>query len=193
MTGSINEHAPALAAEWRRLGRAATFVALLTAPAFFLVLYDSNRLGLVASLIITIAAVIIFRGLVEVIVRKLIPSPSLYGADQGLMEQDLVARRRYWFWRTKFRRLPMWILAIVLAAGAVPAAVRVRRRQRAVLPPVRRAAPDLPAGHPAPAGAGVRPAAAAAVHQRLHPVRAVPVHGRRAGSAATSPATPAGA
>jgi ATP-dependent Zn protease len=117
MTGSINEHAPALAAEWRRLGRAATLVALLTAPAFFLVLYDSNHLGLAASVLITIAAIIIFRGLVEVIVRKLIPSPSLYGANQKLMEQDLVARRRYWFWRTKFRRLPIWILAILVLLG----------------------------------------------------------------------------
>ncbi|HZE04423.1 MAG TPA: AAA family ATPase [Solirubrobacteraceae bacterium] len=115
--GSINEHAPALAAEWRRLGRAATIVALLTAPAFFLVLYDSDRLGPALSLIITIAAVVVFRGLVEVIVRKLIPSPSLYGADQQLMEQDLIARRRYWFWRTKFRRLPMWILAILVLLG----------------------------------------------------------------------------
>jgi len=114
MTGPINEHAPALAAEWRRLGRAATFVALLTAPAFFLVLYDSDRLGLVPSLIITFAGVVVFRGLVEVVVRKLIPSPSLYGANQKLMEQDLVARRRYWFWRTKFRRLPMWIAAILI-------------------------------------------------------------------------------
>src|SRR6201996_2137320 len=117
MTGPINEHAPALAAEWRRLGRAATFVALLTAPAFFLVLYDSDRLGLAPSLIITFAGVVVFRGLVEVVVRKLIPSPSLYGANQKLMEQDLVARRRYWFWRTKFRRLPMWIAAIFILLG----------------------------------------------------------------------------
>jgi cell division protease FtsH len=112
--GSINAHGPALAAEWRRLGRAATFVALLTAPAFFLILFDSERLGLLLSLIITLAAVVIFRGLVEVVARKLIPSPSLYGADQRLMQQDLVARRRYWFWRTKFRRLPMWILAVLV-------------------------------------------------------------------------------
>jgi ATP-dependent Zn protease len=114
MTGRINEHASALAGEWRRLGRAATFVALLTAPAFFLILFDSNHLGLAASLIITILAVIIFRGLVEVITRKLIPSPSLYGADTRLMEEDLVARRRYWYWRTKFRRLPMWIVLALL-------------------------------------------------------------------------------
>ncbi|HWE09317.1 MAG TPA: AAA family ATPase [Solirubrobacteraceae bacterium] len=117
MTGSINEHGPALAAEWRRLGRAATLVALVTAPAFFLVLFDSNHLGLILSLIITIVAVVIFRGLVEVISRRLIPSPSLYGAHQSLMAQDLLARRRYWFWRTKFRRLPMWILAVLILLG----------------------------------------------------------------------------
>ena len=26
-----------------------------------------------------------------------------------LKEEDIVARRRYWYWRSKFRRLPMWI------------------------------------------------------------------------------------
>ncbi|MGL1608678.1 hypothetical protein ACSTIN_23055, partial [Vibrio parahaemolyticus] len=66
--------AAALAHEWRRLTRAATIVALLTAPAFFLVLYESNHLSLVASLIITVLAVLIFRGLVEVVTRKFIPS-----------------------------------------------------------------------------------------------------------------------
>ncbi len=59
-------------------------------------------------------AVVIFRGLVEVVTRKLIPSPSLYGADASLKQEDIVARRRYWFWRGKFRRLPFYILAIVL-------------------------------------------------------------------------------
>jgi cell division protease FtsH len=114
MRGPINEHASALAHEWRRLTRAATAVAILTAPAFFLVLYQSNHLSLVASLIITVLAVLIFRGLVEVVARKLIPSPSLYGADQSLRDEDIVARRRYWWWRTRFRRLPYWIGAILL-------------------------------------------------------------------------------
>ena len=114
MRGPINEHASALAHEWRRLTRAATAVALLTAPAFFLVLYESNHLSLIASLIITVLSVLVFRGLVEVIARKLIPSPSLYGADQSLREEDMVARRRYWWWRTRFHRLPYWIVAILL-------------------------------------------------------------------------------
>ncbi len=114
MRGPINEHASALAYEWRRLTRAATAVALLTAPAFFLVLYESNRLSFWWSLIITFIAVIGFRGLVEVIVRKLIPWPSLYGANASLKEDDLVGRRRYWYWRTKFRRLPVLIGIIFL-------------------------------------------------------------------------------
>src|SRR5579862_6869923 len=114
MTGAINEHASALAQEWRRLTRAATFVALLTAPAFFLILFDSNHLGLIPALLVTVVAVVMFRGLVEVVTRKLIPSPSLYGADPSLKQQDIVARRRYWFWRGKFRRLPFYVLFVLL-------------------------------------------------------------------------------
>src|SRR5271165_6802024 len=114
MGSPMNEHASALASEWRRLSRAATAVALLTAPAFFLILYESNHLNLVLALIITALAVVTFRGLVEVVVRKLIPSPSLFGADESLKADDIVARRRYWYWRTKFRRLPFWIGFIFL-------------------------------------------------------------------------------
>jgi ATP-dependent Zn protease len=117
ITGRINEHSSALAQEWRRLTRWATVVALFTAPAFFLILYDSNHLGLIVSLIVTALAVVTFRGLVEVVTRKLIPSPSLYGAGEGLKAQDIVARRRYWFWRGKFRRLPVYVLAILALLG----------------------------------------------------------------------------
>ena len=113
LRGPINEHATSLAYEWRRLTRAATFVALLTAPAFFLVLYDSNHLSLIASILLTGLAVLLFRGLVEVIVRHFLPWPSLYGAGAELKEEDIVARRRYWYWRSKYRRLP-WLIAAVL-------------------------------------------------------------------------------
>lgn len=117
MRGPINEHASALAYEWRRLTRAATVVALITAPAFFLVLLDTNHLSLVWALIVTVVAVLMFRGLVEVVARKLIPSPSLYGADASLKEEDIVARRRYWYWRTKFRRLPVYVAILFALLG----------------------------------------------------------------------------
>jgi len=116
--GPINEHAPALAREWRTLTRAATGVALLTAPAFFLVMYDSDHASLALALIIAVLAVLLFRGLVEVVARKLIPSPTLYGADESMRKDDLVARRRYWYWRTKLRRLPVYALIIAAVLGA---------------------------------------------------------------------------
>jgi cell division protease FtsH len=111
---AINQEASLLANEWRRLTRAATAVALLTAPAFFLVLYDSNRLSWLASVIITVLAVLIFRGIIEVVARKLIPGPSLYAADDAVKADDVVARRRYWWWRTKFRRVPALILVVLV-------------------------------------------------------------------------------
>jgi hypothetical protein len=116
LRGPINEHGNALAVEWRRLTRAATFVALLTAPAFFLVLYESNHLGLLASILITALAVFMFRGLVEVVTRHFIPWPSLLN-NQELREDDIVARRRHWFWASKYRRLPFWIVAVFIFLG----------------------------------------------------------------------------
>jgi cell division protease FtsH len=95
----------ALATQWRQLTRAATFVALLTSPAFFVILYQRNGWGMLGALAVTAVAVIAFRGLVDVVARKLIPSPSLYGADQRLAAEDIIAKRRLWYWRTKYRRL----------------------------------------------------------------------------------------
>ncbi|MDQ6840955.1 MAG: AAA family ATPase [Actinomycetota bacterium] len=112
--GRINDHSSALAHEWRRLTRAATAVALLTAPAFFLVLFESNHLSLLGSLIITALAVVMFRGLVEVVARKLIPWPSLYSADDRLKQDDLLARRRFWYWRSRFRRLAALAVFLLL-------------------------------------------------------------------------------
>jgi ATP-dependent Zn protease len=117
LSGAINEHASALAHEWRRLTRAATAVALLTAPAFFLILFDEDHWSLAASIIVTALAVVVFRGLVEVVARKLIPWPSLYGAEESLKKDDLIARRRHWYWRTKFRRLPFLIAFLFALLG----------------------------------------------------------------------------
>ncbi|HWC85885.1 MAG TPA: AAA family ATPase [Solirubrobacteraceae bacterium] len=95
----------------------ATGVALLTSPAFFLVLYDTDHASFVVSLIVTALAVVVFRGIVEVVARRLIPSPSLYGADDSLRQDDLVARRRYWYWRTKLRRLPIYAVIVFGVLG----------------------------------------------------------------------------
>src|SRR3954454_13853071 len=99
------EQRNALATQWRQLTRAATFVALLTSPAFFVILYQRNGWGMISALVVTFVAVISFRGLIDVVARRLIPSPSLYGADQRMADEDVIAKRRTWYWRTKYRRL----------------------------------------------------------------------------------------
>jgi cell division protease FtsH len=107
-----NDSALALAREWRRLGRAATFVAVLTSPVLFTMLYSGANWGLLPSLAGTIAGIAIFRGLIDVIAHRLIPAPTLYGANSELKDEDVVSRRRVWYWRKKFRLV--WRLAVVL-------------------------------------------------------------------------------
>jgi len=105
-----------LAMEWRRLRRAATIVGLFTAPAFFIWLYSGLGVSLPLALIFTAFAVAAFRGLIDVVVRRLLPWPSMYGADDELAEEDVVARRRVWFWRKFFKRL---LITAALLLGAL--------------------------------------------------------------------------
>jgi ATP-dependent Zn protease len=111
----VNDQAISLAREWRMLGRVATAVALLTSPALFTLLYGTYDWPLGWALVGALAGVVIFRGGVDVIAHRMIPSPALYGAEEALKEQDVVGRRRLWYWRHKFK-IWFWvglILAIV--------------------------------------------------------------------------------
>ncbi len=92
-----------LAREWRRLGRLATWIAVLMSPAVFVVLYGSYNWKLRYALLVTIVGVIAFRGLVDVIAHKFIPRPGLFDADKESRLQDAQERRRMWFWRGKWR------------------------------------------------------------------------------------------
>jgi len=102
----------ALALEWRKLTRAATFVAVLTSPMVFAVLFYAHRWSFIASVIGTFVCVIAFRGLIDVIAHRLIPRPSIYGADRRLLEEDATARRRVWYWRKKFRHT-LWLVGTI--------------------------------------------------------------------------------
>jgi ATP-dependent Zn protease len=107
------EESLALAREWRRLGRAATAVAVLTSPLMYWALREQLDLSVGLSIVLAFLAVGAFRGLVDVLAHWLIPSPSLYGAEAELAEQDVVSRRRLWYWRRKYRRL----LTLAVVAG----------------------------------------------------------------------------
>ena len=112
LPGSADAAEPTLADQWRWFTRAATLVAFLTSPVFFLLLYKREGWGLGWALLATAAAVLLFRGFIDVMSRKVIPWPSLFGADGRLKEEDIVARRRAWYWRRKIRRLSYGVVII---------------------------------------------------------------------------------
>src|SRR5919109_1304364 len=115
MNRRVNEHSIALAREWRRLGRAATAVAVITSPALFVALYDRAGWPIAWALLGTLLGVAAFRGLIDVLAHKPIPAPSLYGAERELRGEDVVSRRRLWYWRRKYRRLT-WLFAVFAVA-----------------------------------------------------------------------------
>ena len=62
--------------QWRRLSRAATFVALMTSPAVFIWLREVQGWSTLWSFVGTFFAVIAFRGMVDLVFRRAIPWPS---------------------------------------------------------------------------------------------------------------------
>jgi cell division protease FtsH len=118
----------ALAAEWRRLARGATFVAILTSPATFALLHVANDWSIGWSIVGTILIIAAFRGLIDVIAHRFVPRASLYGAGRELLDEDIVSRRRLWWWRSLYRRLiqlTLWLgipwLILYAINGTTPA------------------------------------------------------------------------
>ncbi|WP_027008193.1 AAA family ATPase [Conexibacter woesei] len=122
MAGEEGTARQALAFEWRRLGRAATVVAVLTAPALMAVFVVANDWPWGWALLATIVCVTAFRGLIDIVAHRLIPRPSLYGADRDALLDDATARRRLWFWRGKYRLL-IWLLVIVFGVLGIVALI----------------------------------------------------------------------
>jgi cell division protease FtsH len=103
-----------LANQWRRLTRVATAVALLTAPALVVWFNQTEGWAWYWSILAALLVVVCFRGVFDLIFHRLIPRPSLFGLEsQQLREEDVVARRRVWFWR-------FWVKIgiVVVAVGA---------------------------------------------------------------------------
>ena len=110
---SRSEQTAELARQWRRLIRAATFVAFLTSPIPFAWLYYGRDLSLGWALVLTFLIVIAFRGSLDLIFRRMIPWPSLFGTDEHRLKQDdVINRRRAWFWRFWFRVARLFVILI---------------------------------------------------------------------------------
>jgi ATP-dependent Zn protease len=107
-----------LSLEWRRLTKVATIIAVLTSPSVFYLYYNHYGWRFWWALVAAFFTVIAFRGLVDVVVRKLIPWPSLFGMDDvKVRESDVVNRRRAWTWRWFFRlafRIARWLFYIYI-------------------------------------------------------------------------------
>jgi cell division protease FtsH len=89
-----------LTTQWRSLRRLATGVAVLTSPAIFVWLHKQEGWSIGWSLFATLVAIAAFRGALDLVFHRFIRWPSLFGIDSTrLREEDVMARRRVWFWR----------------------------------------------------------------------------------------------
>jgi cell division protease FtsH len=115
VSGALSgEQSRELSSQWRALRRAATFVALISSPALFVWLYKIHDETLGWSLLLTVLAVAAFRGLLDLIFHRFIEWPSLFGIDNPqAREEDVVARRRVWFWHFWFKLLYAALLLIL--------------------------------------------------------------------------------
>jgi ATP-dependent Zn protease len=88
-----------LSNQWRALRRAATSVAVISSPAVFVWLFKMQELALGWAILLTVLSIAAFRGLLDLAFHRFIEWPSLFGIDnQAVREEDVVARRRVWFW-----------------------------------------------------------------------------------------------
>ena len=116
MAGTPNSNAHlSLTNNLRRLTRGATLVAALTSPSVFITLHRHYHWSIPVSLIATVLSVIAFRGLVDVLMRKLIPWPNIYGADDKLLQEEITARRRVWFWSRRYH----WLTVTAVSLGGI--------------------------------------------------------------------------
>jgi ATP-dependent Zn protease len=116
LSSQLTESHTQLNHELRRLTRVATFVAILTSPSVYYWFHHHNGWSVGKSLIVTFLAVAAFRGFTDILVRRVIPWPSLFGTDdQKLREDDIVNRRRAWTWGWFFK----WFFRIGLVVSVI--------------------------------------------------------------------------
>ncbi|MGZ4398794.1 MAG: AAA family ATPase, partial [Gaiellaceae bacterium] len=104
------EQSQLLAQQLRILTRIATFVAVLSSPGLFVAYHSALHWSIGWSIVATIGVVIAFRGLLDVLLRRIVPWPSLFGIEEErIKEDDVVNRHRASFWRFWYRIL-WWLI-----------------------------------------------------------------------------------
>jgi len=110
-TSALTESHAVLTRELRRLTRVATIVAVLASPSVYYWFHHHSGMSAGKAVFWTFVSVLVFRGAAEILIRRVIPWPSLFGTDDArLREEDIVNRRRAWTWRWFFR----WVIRILV-------------------------------------------------------------------------------
>lgn len=93
----------------RSISNFATLVAAVTAPALAgLLIY--RHTSLVWAVVIALAAIVAFRGLADVVAKKLTQQPVLFGStDPKAREEDALRKRRLHFWTVFAKLTPFWL------------------------------------------------------------------------------------
>ncbi len=92
-----------LSRELRRIGRFATVVTVVASPSIFYFIHHRHHERTSKAVFLTAIACLVFRGAVELVIRRTVPWPTLFGTtDQILREEDMTNRRRWWTWRSLF-------------------------------------------------------------------------------------------
>jgi ATP-dependent Zn protease len=112
-TAALTESHTILSRELRRLTRVATVITVISSPSVFYWFHHHNGMGVGKALILTFLSCAAFRGVVDILVRKVIPWPSLFGTDDPrLREEDIVNRRRWWTWSSVLKRTKRFAVVI---------------------------------------------------------------------------------
>jgi ATP-dependent Zn protease len=112
---SLTESQAALSHELRRLTRVATFIAILSSPSVFYWFHHHEGWATWKALLATFGVCVAFRGIVDILIRRVIPWPSLFGTDdKRLREEDIVNRRRAWTWGFWLRVARFFIILITV-------------------------------------------------------------------------------
>ncbi len=111
----LNQEATYLAAQLRKLARVATIVALLTSPALMVYLAHVQGWPWWGAVLGGLTGAIAFRGAVDVVMRRTIPWPSLFAVeDKHAKTEDIVNRKRSWWWRKFYFRVFVLFAFIVI-------------------------------------------------------------------------------
>jgi ATP-dependent Zn protease len=119
-TEGVAETQARLSQDLRRLVRVATFIAILTSPSVFYWFHTHEGMSVARSLVLTFFCCVAFRGIVDVLMRRAIPWPSLFGStDKRLREEDVVNRRRAWTWSSFIRLIRRYVVLFLFVVTVV--------------------------------------------------------------------------